>query len=684
MGEIVFSSWGGKVLDQRGGTPQAGPSWMESFHGERLRAFFGWDGFIVADPQLDLIQAFRTYYREVQKESCGRCIPCRIGTRVIQNIFDRISTGEALPEELDTMRQIASIARTSSLCELGQAAAKAALDFLDHYGESLRGALEESRGEGIKVLASGEVVTGGSPEELRYKAFTIAPCAFRCPAHVSIPSYIDAVKDAKYQEGVRIIQERFILVGVLGRVCVHPCEEYCRRQNVDEPISIRVLKRYLADKGLMGERRPRPSCSGKHLFQGLWSPAEKIQADLKVNPQDKKVAIIGAGPAGISAAYHLGCLGYRVTIFEALPVAGGMLAVGIPSYRLPKDILQGEIDALKELGVEIRLNTRVGKDVTLEQLRKDFDAVFIAAGLHESAKMGVEGEDAGYEGFMPGVKFLRDMNLGNLPRLDGKVVAVVGGGNVAMDCARSALRWGAKEVHLIYRRTRAEMPAHVSEVNAAEEEGVIYHFQANPTRLIAENGVLKGVECIRMELGEPDASGRRRPVPVPGSEFFLPCDVLVPAIGQVADLSFLEGTPIEISKWNTIVTDPVTLATNVPGVFAGGDIVLGARTVIEAVAQGNRAAVSIHQYLTSGRVSPTVEDQLVAWLQQVGVYDKNEKIGICGGRPRQKEREEPPAERIKDFREAELGFDYDSAKAEAERCMRCYRVGMMVFGRGGD
>ncbi|MDN5327349.1 MAG: formate dehydrogenase beta subunit [Moorella sp. (in: firmicutes)] len=707
MGKVVFSSWGGKVVDHRDGPPGVGPSWAGEFGGRQLKAFIGWDGLLVTDPDVDLLAALQAYYQAVQGESCGRCVPCRVGTRVIYNVLARIAGGEGLPSDLDLLRRVARVVRDSSLCELGQAGARAVFDFLDYYSEALRPFLEEeskvivghgapaagARKSQVQVLASGRVLVrsgsvkgraAGSPAAcVTYKPFVTAPCLKRCPAHLDIPAYIEAIKDGRYEESLAIIRQRTALAGVLGRVCVHPCEENCRRGNVDEPLAIRGLKRFVADYEVKRGRQPVAGC-GVRLFAGPWRPAGQPGGEESTAiTASKKVAIIGSGPAGLSAAYQLAGRGYKVTIFEALPVAGGMLAVGIPSYRLPRDILAGEIEAIKALGVTINLNTRVGVDVTLDQLQCDYNAVFIATGLHASSRMGVAGEDEGYAGFIPGVKFLRDLNLDRCPSLEGKVVAVVGGGNVAMDCARSALRLGAREVRLIYRRSRAEMPAHATEVNDAEAEGVIYHFQVNPTALVAEKGSIKGMQCVRMELGEPDDSGRRRPVPVPGSEFFLPCDIVVPAIGQAADLSFLEGR-VEVGKRGTISVDPVTLATSVPGVFAGGDVVLGARTVVEAVAQGNRAAVSIDQYLRQGTASPTVEDQLDAWLEKVGVYDPGEEIGIYGGRSRQEERVAPAAERVKDFREVEGGFDFHAGRAEAERCLRCYRVGMMVLAGEGE
>ncbi|HBT46834.1 MAG TPA: dihydropyrimidine dehydrogenase subunit A [Peptococcaceae bacterium] len=607
--------------------------------GRPLRAFIGWGGIILKDAGVDLLAALKEYYRAVQRESCGRCVPCRVGTKLILQILEKLSEGDqsALRRQL---KSIALLVQQGSKCELGQSAAKPALDFLDNFDR----------------LASSAPGEGGPAE---YKAVVAAPCMQRCPAHLDIPRYMECTQEVRFREGLDVIRESTALAGVLGRVCVHPCEDHCRRGLVDEPLAIRGIKRFLADYELGRGRRPR--------LDG---------ARMNGRPP---VAVIGAGPAGLSCAYQLARRGYKVTVYEALPVAGGMLAVGIPPYRLPRDILQGEIEAIKELGVDIQYNTRVGREISFKELLQSYRAVFIATGLHESARMGVEGETAGYEGFVPGVKYLRNLNLG-LPVPRGKSIAVVGGGNVAMDCARSSVRLGFEEVYLLYRRSRAEMPANECEVRDAEAEGVKFYFQVNPVRIVAEDGKVKGVECVRMELGEPDASGRRRPVPVPGSEFFLSCEVLVPAIGQVADLSFLDGMEgLEVTKGGTLAVDPVTLATKVPGVFAGGDIVLGPRTVVEAVAQGNRAALSIDQYLTSGKVKAGPQDLVDAWLKEFGVFDAVEEVGLPSGWPRKEEKAAPVEERLQDFREVELGFDFDDGVAETARCLRCYRVGLMVF-----
>jgi len=378
----------------------------------------------------------------------------------------------------------------------------------------------------------------------------------------------------KFKEALKLIKEDNPFPVVCGRVCNHPCESVCKRGDVDEPIDIMHLKRFVADLDLKDETRYLPE---------------------KKESKGKKVAVVGAGPSGLTCAYYLAIEGYDVDVFEALPVAGGWLAVGIPGYRLPKDVLRAEIKVIEDLGVKINLNTRVGKDITFEQLKKDYSAVFVGCGTMRSSKLNVPGEDL--QGVIHGVDFLQRINLGEKVYL-GDRVAVIGGGNVAMDAVRTAIRTGSKDVFILYRRSRAEMPASPEEIEEALEEGVRMEFLVAPKRVIGENGKVTGIECTRMELGEPDASGRRRPIEIKGSEFIVPCDAVIPAIGQEADLSFLtEGSGVSVNKWNNIDVDPVTFATNIPGVFSGGDVVTGPQTVVKAVYAGKEAARSIDRYL---------------------------------------------------------------------------------------
>jgi heterodisulfide reductase subunit A len=404
-------------------------------------------------------------------------------------------------------------------------------------------------------------------------------CQRTCPVNLDIRSYVGFIADGKHLESLATIRDRLPLAGCIGRVCPHPCETACNRQYLDEPISICFLKRYVADVELQEGIEP------------VYETPEKKYPE--------KIAIIGAGPAGLTCGHDLARMGYEhIKIFEALPVPGGYLWVGIPEYRLPKKILQREVDLICNMGVEIQYNARVGQDISFEDLRKEYDAIFIGAGCHAGLKLRVPGEDE-FEGIVDCVTFLREQALGQGMEAKGKLI-VIGGGNAAIDSARVGWRMGFDEVYILYRRTRKEMPANSWEVDAAEHEGVILQYLAAPLEILGENGKVVGMKCIKMELGEPDASGRRRPVPMEGSEYVIDAQTIVPAISQGTNLSFLpEDHEFNLSRWNTFEIDEETGATNVPGVFAGGDVITGPDIAIRAIAGGKKAAVGIHEYLRS-------------------------------------------------------------------------------------
>lgn len=469
-----------------------------------------------------------------------------------------------------------------------------------------------------------------------------SPCKAACPTHISVQGYVALIAEGKFKEALKLIKKDNPFPIVCGRVCNHPCEEACKRGEVDEPIDIMHLKRFVADLDLKDETRFVPAIKEK---------------------KGKKVAIIGAGPAGLTAAYYLAIEGYDVDVFEALPVAGGWLAVGIPEYRLPKDVLKAEIKVIEELGVKIHLNTRIGKEISFEKLRQDYNAVFIGCGTVLSSKLDIPGEDL--DGVVHGVDYLRRINLGEKVFL-GEKVAVIGGGNVAMDAVRTAIRTGSKEVFILYRRSRAEMPASPEEIEEAIEEGIRMEFLVAPVRILGEAGKVSGIECLRMELGEPDASGRRRPVPVKGSEFTIPLDAVLPAIGQAADLTFVpKESGIAINKWNTFDVDPMTFATNLPGVFAGGDNVTGPATVVKAVYAGKEAAVSIDRLLKGEDVAA---GRAKDWTKDLA--DKAD-VSILPKVPRVHYPLLEPEERKHHFREVGIGLSEEEAIREANRCLAC-------------
>jgi heterodisulfide reductase subunit A-like polyferredoxin len=480
------------------------------------------------------------------------------------------------------------------------------------------------------------------PSAFAIEKIGTAPCKAACPTHISVQGYVALIGEGKYKEALKLIKQENPFPAVCGRVCNHPCEAACKRGEVDEPVSIMYLKRYVADLDLNDETKFVPEIKEK---------------------RDKKVAVIGGGPAGLTAAYYLAVEGYQVTVFEALPVAGGWLSVGIPEYRLPKDIVNAEIKIIEDLGVEIRLNTKVGTDISFDDIKNDYDAVFLGVGTHLSSKLNVPGEEL--EGVVHGIDFLKRVNLGEKVFL-GNRVAVVGGGNVAMDAVRTALRTGSKEAFILYRRTRAEMPASPEEIEEALQEGIKMEFLAAPVKVVGSNGKVTGIECIRMELGEPDESGRRRPVPIKGSEFTLDVDAIIPAIGQKADFSFVpEGSDISVNKWNTFDVDDVTFATSSEGVFAGGDDVTGPATAVEAINAGKEAAKSIDRYL---RGEDIALGRARNWKE--GIADKGDVSDVPKeSRPKLKELD--PDERKTHFKEVIDVYTEEEAVKEAKRCLSC-------------
>lgn len=466
----------------------------------------------------------------------------------------------------------------------------------------------------------------------------IPPCQASCPLHIDVKGYVDLIAQGKPDDALSLICETIPFPGILGRICMHPCEVKCRRGDKDEPIAIAALKRFAADNGAFPD-----------LAVGL------------AETRAESVAVIGAGPAGLMASHDLRKMGYRVTIFEALPHAGGMMRVGIPEWRLPRTLLEQEIGIVEKLGVQVRLGTSVGKDVALKDLQRDFNAVFVVVGAQRSIKMGIPGEES--VGVFQGIDFLRAINMGDEVKVGDKVV-VVGGGNVAIDAARAARRHQAKSVLIMYRRSRGEMPALESEVEEAEREGIEIRFLAAPTQIVEEAGQVRGLECIQMKLGDPDESGRRSPLPLAGSEFTLECDMVIPAIGQSPDLSFAGDDEKDLWSGRLLTADPVTLETSVEGVFAGGDAVTGPATVVEALAAGRKAAISIDRYLrgqdlSSGREQEVIqESKLEVGLEEVQPLKRIAMPTL-------------PLDQRSSFGEVDLGYSEAEAKEESGRCLQC-------------
>jgi NADPH-dependent glutamate synthase beta subunit-like oxidoreductase len=478
----------------------------------------------------------------------------------------------------------------------------------------------------------------------------LAPCRQTCPAEIDIPQYVAQIRAGDYEGAVDTIRERNPFLLSCGRVCPHPCETNCRRGIEDEPVSINQLKRFVADYEMnSGERLP-----------------------IATAPETRKrIAVIGGGPAGLTCAYFLRRLGHQVNIFEAMPKLGGMLRYGIPEYRLPKEVLDWEIQSILDLGVDFHTNVKFGHDFDLSSLvASGFDAIFMGIGAWKDASLRVEGEDL--KGCYTGIDFLSRLAGGETFPL-GRTAAIIGGGNTAIDCTRNLIRLGVKKVYIVYRRTRGEMPANEVEIDAAEHEGVEFLFLAAPVKVIGDDdGRVTHLEYLKMELGEPDASGRRRPVPIEGSETLLETDMVITAIGQSPDVSFTERSKkrlaeLNTTRWNTVDVDPMTLQSNIPYIFAAGDAATGPSLVVEAIGGGRRAARSIHQYVM-GRPVVARKNELGKDLIAETIFDQVDGIVKNARAPMP---ELPVEERIYSFIEVDQVLTEVSAKGESNRCLSC-------------
>jgi NADH-quinone oxidoreductase subunit F len=591
-------------------------------------AIVGSGGMVVMDKTSCMVDIAKFFLDFTADESCGKCTPCRVGTKVLLKKLEDITEGRGKHGDIEFLEELSHNIISSSLCGLGQTAPNPVLTTIKYFREEYEAHIYEKR------CPSGVC-----------KRLTPSPCQNACPVGQDAADYVALIAARRFKEAIELILEDNPFPSICGRVCPHACESECKRGEVDKPISIKNLKRFVADMALNRAKDIKP---------------------LPITKKEK-AAIVGSGPAGLTTAHNLIKMGYAVTVFEELPVAGGMMIVGIPEYRLPRNIIQAEIEAITALGVEIKTNTRVGRDITIDDLKKQgYDVIFLAVGAHKGKKLGIHGEDQ-YEGFLDSVAFLRRVNLGDKTRPGDKVV-VIGGGNSAIDAARTALRLGASEVNIAYRRTRNEMPADSEEVDAADEEGIKIHYLVAPTQVIGIQNRITGLECIRTELGKPDASGRRRPVPIEGSEYIIPCDVIIPSISQEPDLDDLvKDTNIKINDWNSFEVDPNMLQTNIPGIFAGGDAVTGPATLIEAVAAGQRAAAAIDKYFNGDKLEWHFKSHRPKRnVKQIEVPDEElEKL----------KREKMPcidvAKRIKTFEEVDLGYTEEMAVDEAKRCLRC-------------
>lgn len=587
-----------------------------------LGAIMGSGGLIVMDEDTCMVDMARYFLDFIQDESCGKCPPCRVGTKRMLEIVTRICEGKGKEGDIEKLIELGSKIKDTALCGLGQTGPNPVLSTIRHFRHEYEAHIRDKHCE-----------AGVCPELVR------APCQNACPAGVDVPAYVSLIGEGRYAEAIKVHRNRNPFVAVCSRVCFHPCEFKCRRSTLDEAVGIRGLKRFLSEQEVVYQL-PEIRESAKN--------------------ERRKIAIIGAGPAGLSCAYFLARLGYKPKVFEGENKPGGMLMWAIPDYRLPKEIVAREIRMIEQVGVEIETGKRLGRDFTMEDLKRDYEAVFLGIGASKGQKLGVPGDDA--IGVLDALSFLHDCHKGHVKV--GNEVVVIGGGNAAVDTARTALRLGAESVTILYRRTRAEMPAFEEEIEEAEREGVKIRTLVAPLEVLSKNGRVVGLKCGRMKLGDYDSSGRRKPELCEGSEFSVDADQIISAIGQSVDVSgFAKDLGLQIDKRGLIKTNPHTCQTSLEWVFAGGDAVTGPSSVTEAVGAGEKAAVGIHEYLKG--------EHEVFWREYKKVdtyFDPNaEPLPY----PRAKITTIHPSKRKNNFLEVELPWRENVAQREAKRCLRC-------------
>jgi len=590
---------------------------------KELGAIMGSGGLIVMDEDTCMVDIARYFMEFIQEESCGKCTPCREGTRIMLNILTKICQGQGTMEDIDRLEQLAYDIKDTALCGLGQTAPNPILSTLRYFRDEY---IEHIRDKKCRAGVCADLI--------------YAPCSNSCPASVDVPAYLAYTKVGQYQRALKAHLKTNPFPAVCGRVCPAFCESRCRRRDIDAAVNIRAVKRFMADQ----VENYKDAYPDKKEFNGI------------------RVAVIGAGPSGLSCAYFLTMLGYEVTVFEALPKPGGMLTYAIPEYRLPRTIVNKEITELIKYGIKIKTNAKVGTDITINQLRQEgFQAFYLAAGAWDSVIPPIEG--LGSSKVMSGLDFLYRVNNGDEIRV-GKEVVVVGGGNTAIDAARTALRLGAK-VSLVYRRTRSEMPADMEEIRQAEEEGVTICELQNIKSVSENNGKLD-VEMVRMRLGEFDRTGRRRPDEIPSSSFLVKIDALILALGQKPKIEeMVNSESLLLNPDKTIKSDSNKGRTSVRDVFAGGDVVLGPATVVEAIGSAQSAAEEIDCYLTGKK-----EEQYYPWRVKdpIEVPFDPEAEPVSWGR---EEHYLIPVKERKGKVEVEVTWNGKVAQKESERCLRC-------------
>jgi len=676
VSKVYFSTWNGEFINNINKPEE---EWEESAYNlpaqyddhRDSRAFIGWDGVALFDPDVDVIKLAAEYAATYQEysEACGRCAPGRWGGRILYDMLDKIARGEGEMSDFEHLKEIGSSMQVTSKCEIGKTVPNPILDLMTHFEDEFLACINEKK------------PSKHYDSDVNYIAKITAPCMDACPSHVDIPAYIEGVRDLRFDDSLEATRQTMPLAHTCGRVCPHPCEDACRRTNLDEPISIMELKRLGADY------------ETDHDF-GFFHPMEKKPSI------GKKVAIIGAGPAGLTGAYYLAAEGIDVDVYEALPVLGGEVAVGVPEYRMPIDKYNKDIECVKDMGVNFIVNHEVTAD-EMRQFEKDYDAVLIASGTRISKKVRCANEREEIQGYWGAIDFLDWVNLYEkygiktpkevqekqmLPTdhvdLTGKTVVCVGGGFTSMDVVRCSVRAGAKKVYMIYRRDEKTIIRNTTyeEYHEAVEEGVEFLFHSAVGEIIDEDNVLKKLVINKFELVPDPDGGRPQLVKIEGADYEIECDYLIPAVSQSADLGFIpEEWELEMTSWATLKTNGKDYMTSRKGIFAAGDCEYGPMTIVNAVGQAKRAASVISRYVQTGEITLTDEEIMEDHLRKLRVYDKKEKItGWLPGLPRVTSEKLPVDVRKDNNQEVNLGFTHDEAISEAERCMRCYYIAMVA------
>jgi formate dehydrogenase beta subunit len=675
MGKVYFSTWNGELVNNVGKPEE---EWQESAYNlpaqyddhRDSKAFIGWDGVSLFNADVDVIRLAMEYAAQYQvySEACGRCAPGRWGGQILYDQLDKIARGEGAVADLEHLKEIGQTMQVTSKCEIGKTVPNPILDLMTHFEDEFMDCINNQK------------PSKHYNKDASYIAKITAPCTDACPAHVDIPGYIEGVRDLRFDDSLVATRQTMPLAHTCGRVCPHPCEDACRRTNLDEPISIMALKRLGAD------------WETDHGYD-FFHPVEKKPSN------GKKVAVVGAGPAGLTTAYYLAADGVAVDVYEELPVLGGEVTVGVPEYRMPWDKYQEDIECVRDMGVNFILNHRVSVD-EMREFETTYDATMIASGTRISKKVYCENERPEITGYWGAIDFLDRVNLyvkfgikltepqkkeyaidADFVDLTGKTVVCVGGGFTSMDVVRCSIRAGATRVIMVYRRDEKTIIRNTTyeEYHEAVEEGVEFIFHSAVAEIIDEDNVLKQLVIDKFELVPDPNGGRDQLVKIEGASETIDVDYLIPAVSQSADLKFVpKEWELEMTSWSTLKTNGKDYMTSRKGIFAAGDCEYGPMTIVNAVGQAKRAASVMSRYVLTGEVSLTDDEIMEDHLRKLRVYNKKEKVtGWLPGLPREHSQIVDVDDRKYNNVEVNLGFTQEEALAEADRCMRCYYIAMV-------